>query len=46
VFEHGVSYIPVKERAIVSNENGASVFINTNNILPDNPIIISDTFGS
>ena len=46
VFEHGVALIPVNERAIAGNGSGGNVFINTNNVLPDNPKILSDSFGS
>lgn len=46
VFEHGVALIPVNERAIAGEGAGGNVFINTSNVLPENPKIISDTFGS
>lgn len=46
VYEHGVVYIPVNERVEAGNGSGGSVFINTQNVLPDNPRVISDTFGS
>lgn len=46
VFEHGVALIPVNERAIAGAGAGGNVFINTSNVLPENPKIISDTFGS
>lgn len=46
VFEHGVALIPVNERAIAGEGSGGNVYINTSNILPENPKIISDTFGS
>jgi hypothetical protein len=46
VFEHGVALIPVNERAVAGEGQGGNVFINTSNVLPDNPKIISDMFGS
>lgn len=46
VFEHGVSLIPVNERAIAGEGQGGNVYINTSNVLPENPKVISDTFGS
>ena len=46
VFEHGVALIPVNERNLVSEGSGGSVYINTKNVLPENPRIISDTYGS
>jgi len=46
VFEHGVCLIPVNERAIAGRGAGGNVFINTSNVLPDNPKVISDMFGS
>ena len=46
VFEHGVALIPVNERAVAGQGSGGEVYINTSNVLPENPKIISDTFGS
>lgn len=46
VFEHGVALIPVNERAVAGEGSGGNVYINTSNVLPENPKIISDTFGS
>lgn len=46
VFEHGVVMIPVNERAMMTNANGENIFINTENPLPKNPSILSNTFGS
>lgn len=46
VFEHAIGYIPVNERAIAGEGGGGNVYINTSNVLPDNPRIISDKFGS
>ena len=46
VFEHGIALIPVNERAIAGEGQGGNVYINTSNVLPENPKIISDMFGS
>lgn len=46
VFEHGVVIIPVNERVLSGEGSGGSVFINTNNVLPENPKVLSRTFGS
>jgi hypothetical protein len=46
VFEHGIALIPVNERALAGRGSGGNVYINTSNVLPENPTVISDTFGS
>ena len=46
VFEHGVALIPINERAIAGEGTGGKIYINTSNVLPENPRIISDMFGS
>lgn len=46
VFEHGVAVIPVNERAVAGEGAGGNVFINTSNVLPDNPRMLSDMYGS
>lgn len=46
ICEHGIFKIPVNERALVSNQNGQNVYINTANVLPENPTVISNTYGS
>ena len=46
VFEHGIALIPVNERTVAGEGSGGNVYINTSNVLPENPKIISDTFGS
>lgn len=46
VFEHGIALIPVNERAVAGEGQGGNVYINTSNVLPENPKIISDMFGS
>jgi hypothetical protein len=44
--EHGVLLIPVNERAMMTNASGENVYINTENVLPQNPKVLSNTFGS
>lgn len=46
IMEHGILMIPVNERAVVANESGKNVFINTSNVLPANPLVISSIIGS
>ena len=46
VFEHGIALIPVNERVVAGKGNGGNVYINTSNVLPENPKIISDIYGS
>ena len=46
IFEHGIALIPVNERAVAGEGTGGNVYINTSNVLPQNPKIISDTFGT
>mgnify|MGYP007119894062 FL=1 len=44
--EHGVLRIPVNERAVAAQGSGGNVYINTSNVLPLNPLVISDSLGS
>lgn len=46
IMEHGILLIPVNERAMMKNESGENVYINTDIVLPKNPRVISNTFGS
>ena len=46
IMEHGVLMIPVKERAMMINASGENVYINTDTVLPENPKVLSNTFGS
>lgn len=45
VLEHGIYIIRPNERTLAADENNP-VYINTNNVLPENPEVISNTFGS
>ena len=46
IMEHGILMIPVNERAMMANEQGENVYINTATVLPTNPKVLSNTFGS
>lgn len=46
VFEHGTALIPVNERAVAGSGAGGDVFINTSNVLPENPRMLSDMYGT
>lgn len=46
VFEHGVALIPVNERAVAGEGSGGLAYINTSNVLPENPKVLSDIYGS
>ena len=46
VFEHGIAKIPVNERAVAGSGSGGDVFINTSNVLPQNPLMLSNQVGS
>ena len=44
--EHGCLLIPVNERAVSGEGAGGNIYINTSNVLPENPRVVSDLFGS
>jgi hypothetical protein len=46
VMENGVILVPVNERVVGGEGDGGNVYINTNNILPENPRVLSPSFGS
>lgn len=46
VMEHGILRIPVNERAVAAQGSGGNVYINTSNVLPENPLVLSDSLGS
>ena len=46
VFEHAVAVIPVNERALAGEGAGGEVFINTSNVLPENPKMLDTNYGS
>lgn len=45
ILEHGIYRINVNERVLASNADNP-VYINTANVLPENPQVISDIYGS
>ena len=44
--EHGVLLIPVNERVLAGEGAGGDTFINTSNVLPENPRVLSELYGS
>lgn len=46
VFEHGIGIAVINERILAGQGDGNPVFINTNNVLPEELTIISDTYGT
>ena len=44
--ENGVLLIPINERALAGEGDGGSIYINTANVLPENPRVLSNTYGS
>jgi len=46
IMEHGVLMIPVNERAMMQNASGENVYINTDTVLPKNPKVLSNIYGS
>lgn len=46
VFEHGIALIPINERALAGEGSGGNIYVNTSNVLPENPKILSDIYGS
>jgi len=46
IMEHGLLMIPVNERALMTNASGQNVYVNTDTVLPLNPKVLSNTFGS
>ena len=46
VFEHGIGLAVVNERVLAGGGDGEPVFINTENVLPEELTIISNTYGT
>lgn len=46
VCEHGILLIAVNERAVAAEGAQGLAYINTSNVLPENPQVISDKYGS
>lgn len=46
IFEHAIGVAVVNERVLAGNGDGEPVFINTQNVLPEELTIITDTYGT
>ena len=46
IMENGVLLIPINERALAGEGDGGNIYINTSNVLPENPRVLSSNFGS
>jgi hypothetical protein len=46
VMEHGIIQIPVNERSVAAAGSGGAAYINTDIVLPQNPMVLSDAHGS
>ena len=46
VFEHAIGIAVINERVLAGEGDGEPVFINTNNVLPEELTIITDTYGT
>lgn len=46
IFEHAIGIATINERILAANEEGGPVFINSQNVLPEELNIISDTYGT
>lgn len=46
VFEHAIAVAVINERVLAGTGDGEPVFINTNNVLPEELTIITDTYGT
>ena len=46
VFEHAICIAVINERVLAGTSDGEPVFINTNNVLPEELTVISDTYGT
>lgn len=46
VFEHGIVKLAINQQTPISQNPEEPVFVNSNNVLPENMIVISDTIGS
>lgn len=46
IFEHAIGIAVINERILSGQSDGEPVFINTNNVLPEELTIVTDTFGT
>ena len=46
IFEHGIGIATINERILLNGEENNPVFINTQNVLPEELIILTNTYGT
>lgn len=46
IFEHGIGLAAINERILAGQGDGGEVFINTKNVLPEELLIITNTYGT
>lgn len=46
VCEHGILFLTVNERAMTSATEGGPIYIGSNSVLPETPVVVSDMYGS
>lgn len=46
IFEYGICLIPINERVASGEGAGGNLYINTNNVLPDTPKVLSPIYGT
>ena len=46
IFEHGIGIAPVNERVLSGEGEGGPVYINTQNVLPEELLVLSNTYGT
>jgi hypothetical protein len=46
IFEHGIGIAAINERILAGEGDGGQVFINTQNVLPEELLILTDNYGT
>ena len=46
VFEHGIGILPINERVQTAGSGNGQVYLNSDKVLPERPIMISKTYGT
>lgn len=46
IFEHGVGFIPIKEKGQIGQGEGGPIYLNSIDILPEKPLMLSKIYGS
>lgn len=46
IFEHAIGLAAINERILAGNGDGGEVFINTKNVLPEELLVITNTYGT